>query len=436
MDQRRLRLIALFYGGLLTLHSLVAQAKPIPLSFEEAVDLALNGNYELRALRMQTRSLREKARQALSPSNPALSISHNDLPALDPSMTPVSEQISISYTLGFPGKAFAQSAALRSQAESSREDAFGKEIDLMAAIFNNMYAQRANAELEKILTEEIAKATDLIKLQQTRYSLGQGLQADIMNAKVALSKLQQDELNNRNEKISLRNELLSLLGHPSENEYEPNVDGDRFIAYSAPGLEELADLMLRRRPSIHSAEKQLDASEHLVRYAELQPFPDFQFTASMNDYKVSSAAPIQGMSRDYSLGISVTIPLFFPINELTGIRAAIADQETAQAKLNMVRAAARSDLIAARSNFVSNQFSLDQLVRVVIPAARASYELTLSTYARGKSDYMRLADARSTFIQVEKDLNARHRQAAQAFFQLIQVVGCDFTKNGGAHACD
>jgi outer membrane protein TolC len=370
-----------------------------PVSFPQAVEIALENNFDLRALRLQNNSLREKSRQALSPNSPTLSYMKNDLPGLDPSNTPANEQMTLSYTLGVPGKAFAQASSMRHQAEASREDAFGKEIELMAAIFNNMYGQISNQELEKILLEEIKKAGDLIKLQETRYSVGQGLQADILNARVALSRLQQDELTNRNEKLSLENQFSNLLGKAPIDCPQPLLTETHFIPERIQGLESLANVMFKSRPSLHSAELSAAAAESQVTAAELQALPDFQLSAGMNDYKISGAAPVQGLTRSYNVGITVTLPLFFPINELTGIRAAKADLETARAKSELGRASARIDLITNYTNFTSSQFSIDQMIKVVIPAARASYELTLSTYARGKSDYLRLADARGTFIQ-------------------------------------
>jgi cobalt-zinc-cadmium efflux system outer membrane protein len=405
------------------------------LSYEEATSIALENNVDLRALRLQSISFREKSRQALSPNSPVLSLSRNDLPGLDPNETPGNEQYTIAYTLGFPGKAFLQSASFKHLGEAAREDAYGKEIELMAQIFNNMAGQQANHQLGEMLQGEIKKAKDLIRLQETRYSLGQGSQADILNAKVALSKLQQDELNNRNEYISLENDFYNLLGNPAESSLQAKSNGEPVYPNKIPGINALRDLMEKNKPGIKSADSQVGSSESLVSAASLQALPDVQLSLGMNNYKIPAAAPIAGLTRDYNMGISVTLPIFFPINEWSGIRAARADRDVAQARRDSIRFTSRSELISTYTNFHSSRLSLEQMQSVVIPAAHASYQLTLSSYSRGKVDYLRLADARSTFIQAEKDLNAKKRQLAQAFYQLIQNVGCDFTKQEGPHAC-
>ena len=54
-----------------------------------------------------------------------------------------------------------------------------------------------------------------------------------------------------------------------------------------------------------------------------------QLSGALNVYNIPSAQPSPGLTRDYSVGLAVTIPVFFPFNELSSIQAAARTRDAA-----------------------------------------------------------------------------------------------------------
>jgi outer membrane protein TolC len=145
--------------------------------------------------------------------------------------------------------------------------------------------------------------------------------------------------------------------------------------------------------------------------------------------------PIPGVTRDYNMGIGIAIPIFFPFNELAGMKAARRDVSNAEYQLESLRIQAVADLQTIYMSIQAAEREVDNLTRFVVPAAKASYELTLLTYSLGKADYFRLNESRRAWLDAERDLLTKRQNAAQLYNQLIAQVGCDFSRNEGPHAC-
>lgn len=156
----------------------------------------------------------------------------------------------------------------------------------------------------------------------------------------------------------------------------------------------------------------------------------------MNLYHLPSAQPVVGVSRDYTVGLALSVPIFFPLNELSGIHAALRDRDAAELQEEAQKTSAVGDLQLAYIKFEAAERQRANLERIVIPAAKASYDLTIKSYSMGRADYLRLNDTRSNWIQSQKDDLNLLLTSAQLYNQITQQVGCDFSRQEGPHACN
>ena len=411
-------------------------AKPqLVLGFTDAAKLALSQNPDLVALRYQEEAQRYRARQALAPNNPVFTLNKNDMPGLNPATTPGTTVYALAFTLGFPGKAMSQSALGRHQAESIREQAAGKEIDILVALSNNYVALTANQKMSVFLADELRKAQQLVKLIEKKYSAAQAAQADLLNARVVVANLQHDTIDNQNDYAFQLNQFRNLIKKPGSTEFAPLIPDQIVIPKVKQPLEELTKIMLRNRHQLKSSQFQIDGTEAALNSARLAALPDLQLTGALNVYNVPQAEAVPPLARDYSLGIGVAVPIFFPFNELSGIQAATRDRDAAEAQGESLRIQAVSDLQTAYTGLQSAQRALSDFTSIVLPATKASYALTSTTYSLGKADYFILNDARKNWVQAQKDMLAKQVSAANFFNQIVQQVGCDSNSGDGPDAC-
>lgn len=420
---------------LLAVLLLPAGAHATELDFLDSVKVALRENPDLMQLRYQEGAFNFRARQALAPNSPAFTVSKNDLAGIAPLSTGASTVYTASMLFGFPGKAVLQSASIRHQADSAAEQAQAKEIEVISSLSGNFAALIQNRKMADFLAQEQERSVNLVSLTEKKYSLAQLSQVDVLNSKILLQNLKQEILQNQDERQILLSQYRNILRRPEEASLVPKLPEKVSVPELKFELPKLRELLVQHRPGLKAAQLQADASSAALKNALLSPLPDFQLSASMNQYHLPTAEPIPGVSRDYSVSVSVAIPIFFPFSELNGIRAARKDHDSAYAQYESTRASSLASLETDYTKFAAARRELDRLDKLLLPSVRAGYELTMKSFSLGKVDYLRVADARRNLIQAEKDKVQKELAMALLYIQLTQDVGCELGGNGDFFAC-
>lgn len=404
------------------------------LSFEEAAAIALRDNTDIMQIRASEESAKHKETQALSPNSPFFIFNNNNAASPFRLIEGASKTYGLQWTLGFPGKAIIQSKQFSQTALSLREQGYEKEVSILVSLSNLFISISSNHQLTKILEQETERTSEVLKIIERKYSMGQSAQVDLLSSKSAVAKLNHDLLNARETSKVLQAQFLTILRKPEENfEAEPNA------LIEVPELtlsqEEMIQMMLRNRHLLKANEFQVESASANATSAAIQWLPDIQFNASMNLYSIPGAQVNSSLSRDYSFGFQLVFPIFFPINDRNVYRAARSDLSAAEYQSDSARLQAISDLKTNYTLYQAGFRQLKDMKQFLLPAAKATYDLTLKTYSLGKADYLRLSDARTNWIQTQKDELSKRAELAQLFNNLTLNVGCDFRNKDGIHAC-
>jgi outer membrane protein TolC len=101
---------------------------------------------------------------------------------------------------------------------------------------------------------------------------------------------------------------------------------------------------------------------------------------------------------------------------------------------------ARVNLISDLQNLYTKLESSRRLYKnteeYVVPAAKANYTLSLKAFEIGRLDYLKLLDARKSWIQSQRDLLDHKKDLAEIVNSITLEVGCDWSRKGVPHACD
>ena len=95
-----------------------------------------------------------------------------------------------------------------------------------------------------------------------------------------------------------------------------------------------------------------------------------------------------------------------------------------------------SELQDQYTKFQSAKIIFKNAEQFVLPAARANYTLSLRAFEAGKLDYLKLLDARRSWIQSQRDILDHKKEIAELINQITLEVGCDWTRKGVPHACN
>lgn len=410
-------------------------SQPSGLSYADAATEMLKNNPDLLTNRAQEESLKFKSIQALSPNEPTLSLIKTDITSPSIFNEGGATIYAGAWTLGFPGKALASSRQFEHQAQAQRETSFQKEIELLTTLSNTYVELAVAGNTLKTLHEELIRAEQTIYLTQKRYSSAQAAQTDILNAKFYKTSVEHDILAQEAARDGFLIQFRSLLRRPEDATLFPEIASDWSNFGIDRNFTDLKNLMFDNRPALRAIVFQKNAASSALTAASLSAFPDLQFTATRNVYHIASAAPVTGLNLSYTVGLGIVIPIFYPFNELSGLKAARMDYLAAESAED----SARINLISELQNLYTKYQSESRLYKstdeLVIPAAKANYSLSLKTFEAGKLDYLKLLDARKNWIQAQRDLLEHKKNLAETVNQITLEVGCDWVRKGVPHAC-
>ncbi len=241
MISRSLRLLSIVL--VVILYSTAAWPETPKLNLEELVKEAMQNNPEILAAQKKWDVFKAKVPQASALEDPMLGFGIVNLPTnfsfRDEDMT--MKEVSISQKFPFPGKRPLMKEMAEKEAEAVSAEISGKvhQIirDIKAAYYELSHVYRTSevTQRNKRILEDFAK------IAETRYSLGEGLQQDVLKAHLEVSKMVDELLMLDQKKRALGAKLNSLLNQPPETPLgEPEEVAFRKISLSTENLQKMA----------------------------------------------------------------------------------------------------------------------------------------------------------------------------------------------------
>ena len=182
-----------------------------------------------------------------------------------------------------------------------------------------------------------------------------------------------------------------------------------------------ADL-LRRRPDIRSAERQLAAATAQVGAATADLYPRFSLLGSIGLQSVSASDWITAQSRFWSIGPTISWPVF----DAGRIRATIeirnAQQEQALRQYEKSVLTAFEDVENALVNYGNEQIRYRSLLEAAAANQRA-VQMANDLYIQGLVPFLNVLDAQRTLYATESDLAQSEANMAANLVALYKALG-------------
>jgi len=408
---------------LLVLSSIVNAEQSLLLTLQSAIDIAVQDNPSLAQIQARSEAMAAIPSQVGSLPDPVISFNALNLPVdtfdtRQENMTQM--QGGISQAIPFFGKLALREQAATYQAEAATHDVTEAHFRLLRDVkkiwWVHFYLDRA---LEIIIVNQNL-LRQFVKIAQTKYEVGEGLQQDVLLAQLELSKLLDTEIRLTGAIDKAKAQLNALLDRPANQAFKIPVQ----IQENLPTLQEESLLfeqaenyraiLASRRESINAAQSRLDL-------AKKDFFPDFKVGAFYGGRDDTLA----GRERaDFlSLKLSMNVPIFAATkqqkavdqrsSELMQQRYALQDQ------WNNVRA----EISTAYSDFHQTKNLTVLFKSGIIPQARQTVASMLAGYQVNKVDFLNLVRSQITLYNYETQYWQALTEANQALAQLTAVVG-------------
>ena len=182
-----------------------------------------------------------------------------------------------------------------------------------------------------------------------------------------------------------------------------------------------ADL-LRRRPDIRSAERQLAAATAQVGVATADLYPRFSLLGNIGLQSISASDWFSAQSRFWSIGPTISWPVF----DAGRIRATIeirnAQQEQALRQYEKSVLTAFEDVENALVNYGNEQTRYRSLLEAAA-ANRRALQMANDLYIQGLVPFLNVLDAQRTLYATESDLAQSEANMASNLVALYKALG-------------
>jgi cobalt-zinc-cadmium efflux system outer membrane protein len=429
MASRSLRSVVLILFFVFIPLSSQAQPEKPSLNVDQLVDEAIQNNPEILAARQRWEVFKEKVPQAYALEDPMFSFGITNLPTnfsfKDEDMT--MKEFAISQKFPFPGKR----PLMKEMAEKEAE-AVSKEIqikihqiirEVTVAYYELSHVYRASEVTER--NKEILES--FAKIAETRYSLGEGIQQDVIKAHLEIAKMVDELIMWNQKKRAAEAKLNALLNRPPETVLgKPEEVNPRTFPYT---VEELQKMAVEMSPTLQGMKKMIDAKEKAYALAKREYYPDLKLLFA---YGQRDKTPEGSNRYDMLTGmVEVNIPIFYKSKQ---------DRKVAETKADILNweaqyRAMKNELHSMITDMVTMIQRVERQIELyktgIIPQAGLQIDSALSAYRVNKADFMTLLDSRMTLYKVELDYHQALTEFEKNAAGLGAVIGKHLDRKEG-----
>ena len=281
----------------------------LPPDLKTYINEALQSNPEIKRLADLKKASQEAVRPAGALDDPMLTFGFFNLPTntfafnqWDMTM----KGIGVQQKFPFPGKRRLRSEIADEQAKADDFALLDKLNETRAKVMQAYWGLALAYSSQEITEKNKNFWEQVVKVSETRYATGQGMQADVLQAQVELGNYLDRLLQYRQEQDSLKAELNALRNRP------PATPINRPAAlHPRQFILKLDDViaMLESRPQVKALKTQIDKQQKAVALARKEFYPDFNVGI---DYGFRENAPTGEFRPDFFTSyVSINVPLWF-----------------------------------------------------------------------------------------------------------------------------
>ena len=415
----------IFFIMMLWPFSSSAQSEKPRLNVDQLVDEAIQNNPEILAAKKKWEVFKEKIPQASALEDPMLGFGIINLPTSfsfhQEDMT--MKEFSISQKFPFYGKRKLMGEMAGKEAEAVFTDIQGKVNQIIRDVkvtyydLSHVYRTTQITQRNKEILENFAK------IAETRYSVGEGIQQDVLKAHVEVSKMVDDLIMLGQRKRALEAKLNALLNRPSET---PVGEPEEVIFKKFPyTIEELQKMALEINPTLKGMKKMIEAKQKAYALAKREYYPDLNLR-----FAYGQRDKLMGMRQDDMLTgmVEINIPIFYKSKQDPKVAETVADIKSAEAQYQ----AMKNEILFMIADMGSMVQRVERQIALyktgIIPQASLQVNSALSAYRVNRADFLTLLDSQMTLYKYELEYHLALTEYEKSVASLGAAVGKRFSQ--------
>ena len=362
------------------------------IDLDDAIQLSLSNNLDLQSARIEVELAKNTVGIANRLKNPEINFFYNFGRAgrSEPQMLGVSQTLEIAKRA--PRKRLAKSELLQKELDVKTAE-FTLEMDVRETYVDLVGAKTILNDL----TEQREILQELIVLAQKRYKENKCSQTDVIQAQIALNKLE-TEINSAKTLLNLRrNDFNKALNIKDNNVViydtkEDSLPGETvFISLKTPdynqkmpSFEEIESRALDKRYDVKQAKQAIDVAQKNLSVIARQRIPDIEVMGGYS-FLPSSHTDSGDFESGAYVGANLTnIPLLYSYKP--EIKTAQLQIERAQINYESVKNKAQKDLSSAYDKFLASRENLIFYKQKLVKDSEDLIKISKKNYNEGKAD--------------------------------------------------
>ncbi len=393
---------------------------------------ASNANQDLKAAVARVEQSRASARVARAEFLPTLDANpswrrERYSPNQEPSFGALTADtfrapLDLSYEVDLWGRVRRSFEGARADAQSTLAAMHNVLLTLQADLAQNYFSLRSlDAEIATV-RGQIGLREELVRLARSRFEGGIGNELDTARAANELATTEAELAALLRRRAELENAIAILVGeNPSQFKLGPMTNV--VVTAQPPRVPSgLPAELLERRPDVAQAERDLASANSRIGIAKAAFFPVVRLTGSGGFVSGDIESLFKWESRVWSLGPSVSLPIFAGGRNVANLNRSRAAYDEAVAKYRQSVLVAFGDVENSLSGlqFLAQQTAAQD--RAAASAQRAS-DLAAERYRSGIVSFLDVVDANRGTLAAQRGQAQLAGQRFVATVQLIKALG-------------
>lgn len=403
----------------------------------DMIERALTANHDIRiatARLREARALRGESQLDLAPTVQA-SAGYTQARASDRQLAPAPtadrEQdfydsgFDAFWELDFFGRVRRQVEASSAQVQSAEAGVYATQVSVTAEVARNYFELRGAQQQLAVARRNADNQNETVRITTARLDAGRGTQLDASRAQAQLSATLATipDLEVGVTRSMLR---LGVLTGQSPEALVPQLSTPHALP-TLPVAQNIGtpELLLRRRPDIRVAERDLAAATAEIGVAVGDLFPRITFLGRWGFDAVNSGDLGNSGSESYSFGPSISWAAFDlgRVRQKIKQREAATDRAVAKYEQTVLQALEETDAsLTAYSKAIVKQQHLQASASASLDASK----LARARYESGVADFLTVLDAERTSLAAEDQLARSETQTATALLATYKALGGGF----------
>jgi outer membrane protein TolC len=400
--------------------SIPTVAVAVPLTLIQAEQMAIRNNPALAAAGKDAEAMAAIPPQAGSLPDPKLSFKAMNLPVDSFSTTQenmTQMQLGFSQMIPFPGKLALKAEAAERMAAAALQNSQEFRLVLLRNTrihwWNLAYLDKALS----IIRRNQNLLRNLVKIAETKYKTGKGLQQDVLLAQLELSKLLERELKLQAAWQRESAKLNAMLGRPADTVITIPRQQVAAVGTAKVDIAELKQWAREHRPMLLAMDARVQAADTMVALAQKDYYPDFNVGASYGFRQGINPANRKSRPDFASIMLTMTVPLYSGSKQDKAVDQRMAEKAHAQFSRQDAANRVDADIDAAASDLSIAHHQVVLFEKGILPQARQTTASMLAGYQVNKVDFLNLVRAQlsefNTDIQYWQQVSALHQAEAR-----------------------